>query len=88
MLLIKHASESKRDAPTQFQQSAIMALQEASEAHLVGLFFEDINLLVIHCKRVTIQCKDMLIAMPSFIMKQKKSFKFNLNLLLTGVDFY
>jgi histone H3/H4 len=36
-----------------FQSSAILALQEASEAYLVGLF-EDTNLCAIHAKRVTI----------------------------------
>ncbi|ROT69816.1 histone H3 [Penaeus vannamei] len=36
-----------------FQSSAVMALQEASEAYLVGLF-EDTNLCAIHAKRVTI----------------------------------
>jgi histone H3 len=36
-----------------FQSSAIGALQEASEAYLVGLF-EDTNLAAIHAKRVTI----------------------------------
>ena len=41
-----------------FQSSAIMALQEASEAYLVGLF-EDTNLCAIHAKRVTIMVKDM-----------------------------
>ena len=35
-----------------------MALQEASEAYLVGLF-EDTNLCAIHAKRVTIMPKDM-----------------------------
>ncbi|KAG7157881.1 histone H3-like 13 [Homarus americanus] len=34
-----------------FQSSAVMALQEASEAYLVGLF-EDTNLCAIHAKRV------------------------------------
>ncbi|XP_041786506.1 histone H3.3-like, partial [Anopheles merus] len=33
-----------------FQSSAVMALQEASEAYLVGLF-EDTNLCAIHAKR-------------------------------------
>ena len=37
-----------------FQSSAVMALQEASEAYLVGLF-EDTNLCAIHAKRVTIR---------------------------------
>ena len=36
-----------------FQSSAVVALQEASEAYLVGLF-EDTNLCAIHAKRVTI----------------------------------
>jgi histone H3 len=36
-----------------FQSSAVLALQETSEAYLVGLF-EDTNLCVIHAKRVTI----------------------------------
>ncbi|KAK3598645.1 hypothetical protein CHS0354_024367, partial [Potamilus streckersoni] len=36
-----------------FQSSAVMALQEASEAYLVGLF-EDANLCAIQAKRVTI----------------------------------
>ncbi|XP_068115953.1 histone H3-like [Hyperolius riggenbachi] len=39
-----------------FQSSAVMALQEASEAYLVGLF-EDTNLCAIHAKRVTIMSK-------------------------------
>ncbi|XP_063886405.1 histone H3-like [Scylla paramamosain] len=42
-----------------FQSSAVMALQEASEAYLVGLF-EDTNLCAIHAKRVTIMPKDRL----------------------------
>jgi histone H3 len=44
-----------------FQKSAIDALQEASEAYMVGLF-EDTNLCAIHAKRVTIQPKDMELA--------------------------
>ncbi|ODM86770.1 histone H3.2, partial [Orchesella cincta] len=41
--------------------SAVMALQEASEAYLVGLF-EDTNLCAIHAKRVTIMPKDIQLA--------------------------
>ena len=37
-----------------FQSSAVLALQEASEAYLVSLF-EDTNLAAIHAKRVTMQ---------------------------------
>ena len=44
-----------------FQSHAICALQEASEAYLVGLF-EDTNLCAIHAKRITIFPKDMQLA--------------------------
>ena len=44
-----------------FQSAAILALQEASEAYLVGLF-EDTNLCAVHAKRVTIMPKDMHLA--------------------------
>ena len=53
------AQEFKTDL--RFQSSAILALQEASEAYLVGLF-EDTNLCAIHAKRVTILPKDMALA--------------------------
>ena len=44
-----------------FQSAAVMALQEASEVYLVGLF-EDTNLCAIHAKRVTIMPKDIQLA--------------------------
>ena len=44
-----------------FQSSAVLALQEACEAYLVGLF-EDTNLCAIHAKRVTIMAKDIQLA--------------------------
>ena len=44
-----------------FQAQAIGALQEATEAYLVGLF-EDTNLCGIHAKRVTIMPKDIQLA--------------------------
>ena len=44
-----------------FQSTSVMALQEASEAYLVGLF-EDTNLCAIHAKRVTIMPKDIQLA--------------------------
>jgi len=44
-----------------FQSSAIAALQEASEAYLIGLF-EDTNLCAIHANRVTIMPKDLRLA--------------------------
>merc|ERR1712093_137121 len=53
------AQEYKQDL--RFQSSAVLALQEAAEAYLVGLF-EDTNLCAIHAKRVTIMAKDIHIA--------------------------
>jgi histone H3 len=44
-----------------FQSAAILCLQEAAEAYLVGLF-EDTNLCAIHAKRITIMPKDMQLA--------------------------
>ena len=44
-----------------FQSAAVMVLQEAAEAYLVGLF-EDTNLCAIHAKRVTIMPKDIQLA--------------------------
>jgi len=44
-----------------FQSQAVLALQEAAEAYLVGLF-EDTNLCAIHAKRVTIMPKDIQLA--------------------------
>ncbi|KTF76368.1 hypothetical protein cypCar_00048189 [Cyprinus carpio] len=41
----------------------LMALQESSEAYLVGLF-EDTNLCAIHAKRVTIMPKDIQLCAP------------------------
>jgi histone H3 len=49
------------DGKFKMQASACLALQEASEAYLVGLF-EDANLCAIHAKRVTIMTKDILLA--------------------------
>jgi histone H3 len=47
--------------PIRFQSVALLALQEAAEAYLVGLF-EDTNLCAIHAKRVTVMPKDMQLA--------------------------
>ena len=44
-----------------FACGAILALQEAAEAYLVGLF-EDANLCAIHAKRITIMPKDIQLA--------------------------
>jgi histone H3 len=44
-----------------FQSTSMLALQEAAEAYLIGLF-EDKNLCAMHAKRVTINEKDMMLA--------------------------
>jgi len=44
-----------------FQSMALLCLQEAAEAYLVGLF-EDSNLCALHGKRVTVMAKDMMLA--------------------------
>ena len=44
-----------------FQDNAMSAIQEASEAYLVSLF-EDTNLCAIHARRVTIKPKDIQLA--------------------------
>ena len=53
------AHEYKQDL--RFQSQAVLALQEAAEAYLVGLY-EDSNCCAIHAKRVTIMPKDMQLA--------------------------
>ena len=58
--LIRELAQDFRN-DLRFQSSAVLALQEASEAYLVGLF-EDTNLCAIHAKRVTIMPKDILLA--------------------------
>ena len=54
------AQEFKADL--RFQSAAILCLQEAAENYLTNLF-EDTNLCAIHAKRVTIQPKDMKLAL-------------------------
>jgi len=49
------------DTGLRWQSSAILALQEATEAFLVHLF-EDANLCAIHAKRVTIMQRDIQLA--------------------------
>jgi histone H3 len=44
-----------------YQSAALLSLQEASEAFLVGLL-EDTNLCARHANRVTIMSKDLLLA--------------------------
>lgn len=44
-----------------FQSLALLALQEAAESYLVGIF-EDTNLCALHARRMTIMPKDMQLA--------------------------
>jgi histone H3/H4 len=57
----KEICDAVTTTPMRWQASAIMALQEAAETYLVGLF-EDSNLCAIHAKRITIMPKDMHLA--------------------------
>ena len=45
-----------------FQSTTIAALQEAAENFIVGLF-EDINLLAVHAKRITVMPRDIRLAL-------------------------
>ena len=56
--LVRELAQDLGKINIRFQSGAIMALQEASEAYLVGLL-EDANLCAVHAKRVTIMTKDI-----------------------------
>ena len=58
--LVREIAQELR-ADFRFQSTALMALQEAAEAYLVGLF-EDTNLCALHARRVTIMVKDIRLA--------------------------
>ena len=59
--LVREIAQDLGKMSVHFQSGAIMALQEASEAYLVGLL-EDSNLCAVHVKRVTIMPKDIQLA--------------------------
>ena len=68
--LIREISQEYRVSPdgpgtpsvqVHFQSTAIAVLQEAAENFIVGLF-EDINLLAVHAKRVTVMPRDIRLA--------------------------
>ena len=44
------------------QPTALLALQEAAESYIVGVF-DDVNLCAIHAKRVTIMSRDLQLAL-------------------------
>ena len=58
--LVREISKDFKE-DVRFQSTAILALQEAAESYLVGLF-ADTNLCAIHANRVTIMPKDMQLA--------------------------
>ena len=59
--LVREIAQDLSKMSVRFQSGAIMVLQEASEAYLVGLL-KDSNLCAIHVKRVTIMPKDIQLA--------------------------
>ena len=59
--LIKQLTQSK-NPDVRFQTDALLALQEAAESYLVGIF-QDANLCAIHGGRVTVMQKDLHLAM-------------------------
>ena len=59
--LVREIAQDLSKMSIRFQSGAIIALQETSEAYLVGLL-EDSNLCAIHAKRVTIMPKDIQLA--------------------------
>ena len=59
--LVREIAQDLGKVDMRFQSGAIMALQEASEAYLVGLL-EDSNLCAVHAKRVTIMPRDIQLA--------------------------
>ena len=59
--LVKELAQDLGKINVRFQSGAIMALQVALEAYLVGLL-EDPNLCAVHVKRVTIMPKDVQLA--------------------------
>ena len=59
--LVREFAQDLGKVNVRFQRRAIMALQEASEAYLVGLL-KDANLCAVHAKRVTTMPKDIQLA--------------------------
>ncbi|OSX79347.1 hypothetical protein BU14_0081s0026 [Porphyra umbilicalis] len=55
--LVREIAQEYTNSP-RFSASAVLALQEASEAYLVGLF-QDAQLCAIHGKRLTVMTKDI-----------------------------
>ena len=56
--LVREITQNETKFYGRYQAVAMVALQEASEAYLVGVF-EDANLCAIHAKRVTVMKQDI-----------------------------
>jgi histone H3 len=56
--VVREIAQDYKEGSIRFQSSALLAMQEAAEAYLVGIF-EDANLCAIHAKRVTVMPKDI-----------------------------
>ena len=48
--------------PVRFQSTALATLQKAADNFIVGLF-EDMNLLAVHARRVTVMPQDIRLAL-------------------------
>ena len=59
--LVREIAQSSKDG-LRFQASAVLAMQEATEAHMVNLF-ADTCLCAIHGSRVTVQPRDLRLAL-------------------------
>ena len=59
--IVREIAEDNGAAGLRFHSRALEALQEAAEAHVVGMF-EDAFLIANHAKRVTVMPKDMQLA--------------------------
>lgn len=59
--LVRETVQNLRGDSMRIQSTALLALQEATEAYIIGLF-EDTNLCAIHAKRITIMPKDIQLA--------------------------
>ena len=59
--LVREVQQGFVQREMRWQAAAIVALQEAAEAHLVALF-QDANLCAIHAKRVTLMVRDLQLA--------------------------
>jgi histone H3 len=68
-------SETGKSCDYRFQGTAIMALQEASEAFLVHMF-ENTNLCATHAKRSTIMPKDMQLARRIMGLDRERNMRF------------